>query len=83
MPCLQVPTPALPELPSPLSIDLPELPSVPSIGLCCKLPIPPIPPIPIAIPALILNSAVIALLNGYIKQATDYINSIPAECPLE
>jgi hypothetical protein len=83
MPCITTPTLPVPQLPSPLSLAL-TLPSLSvSVGFCCKLPIPPVAIPPIPLPALVLNPAVIAVLNGYIKAAVEYVSAIPFECPLD
>lgn len=85
MACIKVPVPTIPELPAPISLTPPIDFPIPdfAFGLCCKLPIPPIPLPPINIPALTVNPAFIATLNGYIKQLNDYLNSLEAGCPLE
>lgn len=83
MPCITTPTLPIPQLPAPLSISIElPIPSI-SIGLCCKLPIPPIPIPPIPLPAVVLNPAIIATLNAYIRTAVEYISSIPLNCPLD
>ena len=83
MPCIAIPTVTAPTLPEPLSIAL-SLPSVSfDLQLCCKLPPVPIPLPPVPIPGLILNSAVIATLNTFIGQVTQYINSLSVPCPIE
>jgi hypothetical protein len=82
--CLTLPAPTLPKLPAPLSISLPAIPAIPGLpNLCCKLPPIPIPPIPIALPALILNPAVIATLNANIAIVQSYLRALPLKCPLE
>ena len=85
MGCIPVPSISIPTLPAPLTLS-PPIPTIPDLGipnLCCKLPvqIPPIPPIPI--PALILNPAVVATLQAYVKALTAYIDSLPFKCPAE
>ena len=83
MPCITTPKLPIPELPAPLSISVTlPIPSL-SLGLCCKMPIPPIPLPPIPLPALILNPAVIATLNSYVRAACEYVSSIPFDCPLD
>lgn len=86
MACVKLPTPPIPELPAPLSLKapIPKPPPIPGLpNFCCKLPPVKIPIPPIPIPALVLNPAVIALLNQHIKTVLSYINSLPLNCPLE
>jgi hypothetical protein len=84
MPCIALPTVTAPTLPDPLSISPPAVPGAAfDLQLCCKLPpfVPPLPPIPI--PALILNSAVVAALNVFIGQAVAFISALSVPCPKE
>lgn len=84
MPCITTPTLPVPQLPAPLSLALPTLPGISvDVPFCCKLPLPPVAIPPIPLPAILLNPAVIATLNGYIKAAVEYISAIPFECPLD
>lgn len=84
MPCLKGPTITIPTLPAPLSFGV----SIDggfsfAIDLCCKIPPVKIPFPPIPIPAVILNPAVIAILNAQIAIVTALINSLSVPCPLE
>ncbi len=85
--CLRTPVPTIPTLPAPFSLSVPDelpLPSTPGVAiLCCKLPPVPLPPIPIPIPAILLNSALVAILNAAIATVTGYLHSLPLSCPLE
>lgn len=84
MACIALPAVAIPTLPAPLTLTAP-VPSltIPDVSLCCKLPPLPISIPPIPIPSAILNPAVIAALNAFVKQMTSYINALPLSCPLE
>ena len=83
MPCIVLPLPQLPTLPSPLSISLGFPFALPDFSFCCKLPPLPISIPPLPIPSLILNPGVIATLNGFITAANAYLNALPISCPLE
>lgn len=84
MACITVPIPAIPTLPSPLSLSLPPLPPIPGLPeFCCKLPPIELPPIPIEVPTTVITPAVIATLNGFITQANNYLAALPFDCPLE
>lgn len=90
MACLALDPPPIPTLPAPLTLGL-GFP-IPDFNpkLCCKL-LPPevraaikaaqdaIPPLP----PLVLNPALVAVINGYISQINAYKLALPFECPFE
>lgn len=82
MPCLALPTPPLPDLPSPFSVTPPvvDFPRVPNA--CCKLPPIPPPKIPIRIPPLVLAASIAPLQQG-VKAILAYLDRIPLKCPRE
>lgn len=86
MPCTPGIAVTAPDLPSPLSLTPPD-PSVSfDASLCCKLPIVPLGASLsdfVTIPPIILNPAVIAILNALIDKAIVFVNLKPIDCPLE
>lgn len=83
MPCLTVPLPTLPTLPSPLTLPVPDAPDVSPPETCCKLPTLPIPAIPITIPSVIVNPALVVTMKQYQALMRAYLDQIPVECPKE
>ena len=83
MACVPLPKVEVPKLPAPLSIA----PSVPTLSfdaaLCCKvLPFPLATPA-IPLPPLLVNPALIAIVNQTMSKVTAFINSLSIPCPKE
>lgn len=85
MACTPTPTLPVPELPFPLSLDLPGgLPSFSGdLTVCCKILEFAIPPVPIPLPPLVLNPAVNAILKSNIAAAQAFLDKLSFSCPKE
>lgn len=83
MPCTPGLSVAPIALPSPFTFTPPEVSVDFDIALCCKLPPLPVELPIIPLPTLILNPAVVALLNLAIDKVVSYLNLQPLDCPLE
>ncbi len=83
MACLELPGVALPQLPSPFSIEPPGLPGISvSVAFCCKLPSFSLS-FPFSLPSATINPGVIALVNTALKVIDGYLDAVPIDCPRE
>jgi hypothetical protein len=83
VPCLKIPIPPIPTLPPGLTLGVP----IPVVSfdpaLCCKiLPFPLVTP-PIPLPPLVLNPAVIAIINEKLTALNAYFDQLTIDCLLE
>lgn len=82
MPCLKVDLPTPPTLPAPLTLEPPPLPPLPTAKLCCKVEIEiPIPPILFPGAPLIINPALVAVINANLALVKVYLDQIEVPCP--
>lgn len=82
MPCIPVPLPPLPTIPSPFSLTLP-LPVPPDVqaDVCCQAVNLGVPQIPVPLPPLLLNPAAVLVMREGAKVVSDYLRSLPIDCP--
>lgn len=81
MPCIPLPIPTVPSLPSPFTLGITTPPIHFNPQFCCKIPpIVNLPPLPIGIT---VNPAIIATLNAAIAEVNNYLHSLPLDCPRE
>lgn len=87
MACIPLPKLDLPTLPAPLSLTPPAPPTVSidaNLPFCCKVAsLAGSFSIPIPIPPLVLNPAVIAIINAALGAVDAYLDALPLSCPKE
>lgn len=81
MPCLPLPIPTIPTLPSPFTLGITTPPFSFNPQLCCKIPpIANLPSVSLGIP---ITPAVIGVLNAAIGTINTFLHSLPLDCPRE
>lgn len=79
MPCVDVPTPALPTLPPGLSIPALPAPPAVTVGACCQSVTLPAIPLPASLG--VLTSSAIVVINQQLAALQAYIDALPVTCP--
>ena len=84
MPCLPLPAIELPTLPDGISLALPDLgPGDFAADLCCKIAAVSTPEIIPPIPPLVLDLAILALIDTALSKIDSYLDKLPLDCPKE
>lgn len=80
-PCIPVPIPSLPTVPSPFSLTAPAIPQITAgFNACCNLISFSASTPPIALPPLVMNPAIVVLVNKMIAVVQAYIDNLPPRC---